>query len=148
MNLFKSPLPRTEDEFGIFVDKLVKKYGFKNRDHVAVVVAERITHLPPTQAYERMGYFADCVKKREAYNTANHVGQNTQHKVQVDYLASVLKADMNDNQAFDKLQQAVNDGSPYAKKVLDELTQPKLTVVTPIAEDTGTDSVTSEPVPV
>ena len=81
MNFFKVPLPRTEKEHNDFVDYLVKKYKFKNRDLVAITVCERTTHLPVTQAYTTYKYMADCVKRSEAYHTARNLGSLTmQHK--------------------------------------------------------------------
>lgn len=150
MNPFaKIPLPTTEAEFNKLVDKLVKRYKLKHREHAAAVVCERIGHLPPTQAYSTVKYFGDCIKKNLAYQFSRNQSKKIEHELQVDQIVAALESDPNNLQAFDALEKAINDGSPYAKAQMEKLfPTPKLSVVSKSAEESGTSPVTSEPVQV
>ena len=116
----KIQLPTTEKEFDAFVKKLCKTYKFKNAEHVSAIVAQRIQHLPPDQDVCDSLYFAACVRKNMAYQVAVHKSQWIQHKMQVEQLEMVLKADPLNQQALDALEKAVQDGSPMAREVLNK----------------------------
>ncbi len=113
-------LPQTEKEFDVLVRKLVKKFKLPNEEHAAVVVANRIMHMPPDQATVTLEYLGNCVRKNVAYQVASAKGSKISHRVQVDALVANLKANLNDQQSRDALQKAANDGSDYAKEKIAE----------------------------
>ncbi len=120
MSFFKKKvlLPTTPDLFDKLVDRVVAKYNLPERDHAAAVIANRMMHLPPDQAYCTEQYLAHCVLKNVAYQVAQSKGSQIQHKMQIDALAAALTADPLNQEVIDALEKAANQGSEYAKKVL------------------------------
>lgn len=111
-------LPQNEKEFDQLVHTLCKKYKLPNAEHAAAVVANRIQHLGPDQATSTLEYFGHCILKNIAYQVAEHRSKTIQHKMSIDQLMTLLKNNPNDQQAVDALEQAVNQGSQYAKEQL------------------------------
>ena len=111
-------LPQTEEEFNKLTDLLVKKFKLPNREHAAVLLANRIAHLPPDQAYATVDYLGHCIQKNIAFQVAQAMGSKINHKLQIDAIDTALVADPHNQQALDALQKAANEGSEYAREVL------------------------------
>lgn len=118
MSWFKILLPTTEKQFDTLIQKLMVKYNLPRYDHTAAVVANRIMHLPPDQAKTTERYLAHCVLKNMAYQVAQAKGSKIQHKIQIDAIMAELTVNPLNQQAIDALQKAANDGSDYAKAML------------------------------
>lgn len=116
--------PTTEEAFDRLIHKLVVKYKLPNEEHAAVVVANRIMHLPPDQATATLDYLGHCVLKNIAYQVAQTKAQKISHKMQIDQLISNLTANINDQQSRDALQMAASQGSEYAHECLGQLNGP------------------------
>jgi hypothetical protein len=114
-------LPQTESEFNNLINLLVKKYGLPDWNHAASVVATRITHLPPDQAYSTLEYLGGAVRKNIAYQIAQSRGQHVAHKSQVDAIVAELRSNPHNQQARDELEKAKNAGSAYARDALEKL---------------------------
>lgn len=114
-------LPTTPEAFDKLVDQIVDKYKLKDRNHAAAVIGVAIRHLPPAQAKVTHEYLGHYVIK----NIANYVAQlksnGIRHTAEVDQLVALIKKDPNDMQARDGLQKAIDEGSEYAKKVMEKL---------------------------
>lgn len=116
--------PVTDAQFDALVDAVCARFNLTNREHAESVIAIRISHLPPDQASATLEYFGHCVIKNIAFQLAQARCSRAQHKVQIDNIDAVLTASPCDQQALDALQKAVDQGSEYAKKVLDKYTCP------------------------
>lgn len=112
-------LPTTPEAFDSLIDRLIKVYKLSNKEHASAVVATRIMHLPPDQAACTLEYLGHCVMKNMAYQVAEHQSKTIQHRMQVDQLIAMLKSNPDDQQTVDLLEQAILDGSTYAKEKLD-----------------------------
>ena len=117
----KIKLPTTTKAFDILVSKLMKMYKFKNRDHVASIVANRIQHMPADEDSTSTEYLAKCINKNMAYQVAVHKAKEINHQSQIDSLMGILKATPGDQQALDAINAAITDGSEYAKEALASL---------------------------
>jgi hypothetical protein len=117
----KVRLPTTPQGFNALVERVVAKYKFTDTNHASAIVSVAIQHLPPHQAYTTIKYLGDYVTKNLANYAARHVSSKLQHEAQVDQLVSMVKSDPKDTEARDKLQQAANEGSEYAKIELKKL---------------------------
>lgn len=117
--------PQTEKEFDQLVKKVVRQYKLPNVEHAAVVIANRIMHLPPDQAMTTMEYLGHCVKKNIAYQVASAKGSQISHKMQVNQLVANLKSNINDQQSRDALKKASDEGSVYASQMFNELFEEK-----------------------
>lgn len=114
-------LPQTPNQFDDLVDKITKKYKFTDKHHAAAVISVAIRHLPSTESYSTLEYFAKWVQKSIANHVADHKNQMLKHESQIDQFVSLLRQDPNDNQARDSLERAANEGSEYAKNKLAEI---------------------------
>jgi hypothetical protein len=113
--------PINEAEYNKLVDKLMSQYKFPSREHVIAVVSNRIMHASPDQELFTVEYFAACVRKNIAYQTAEAMAKNCAHKSQIQDLVAHIKTNPGDAQAVDMLQKHAQEGSPYALAALDEL---------------------------
>jgi len=127
-------LPQTAKEFDALVKTLVTKYKLPTSDHAAAVVANRIMHLPPEQAYTTLEHLGECVLKNVAYQVAKSKGSMIQHKMQVDMIAAELKNNPLNQEAWDALESAVKEGSAYAKTVQDKCLGSKPTPILTLAK--------------
>jgi hypothetical protein len=113
-------VPITEDEFDELVKEVIERYKLPNREHAEAVIANRICHLPPDQALVSLEYLGHCVIKNIAYQIAQNRGQKMNHKIQIDQLDSILTNNPLDQQALDALSKASEEGSEYAKEILNK----------------------------
>lgn len=111
-------LPTTEKDFDKLIKVLVKKYKLPSKEHATAVVAMRIMHLPPEQATCTLEYLGHSVLKNMAYQVAEHKTKMVRHKMQVDQLDALLKANPHDQEVLDQLDKEVQAGSEYAKEVM------------------------------
>lgn len=117
-------LPITDESFESLIDQLMAFYPLPNREHASAVVAQRIMHLPPTQATCTLEYLADCVWKNAAYQLAENRSKKANQKMQIDQIDAFLKNDPNNQQALDALAKAADEGSDYAKEILAKYRDP------------------------
>lgn len=126
----KVKLPTTEAEYDALIDRLLKKYRLKDRQHAGAILSVAIRHLPPHQAYCTLDYLGHSILKNLAYQLANHRSQVLQHEIQVKQLETMLAADPNNQQALDELEKAAREGSLAAKGALERvLPKPEQNVV-------------------
>lgn len=114
-------VPITLDEFDSLAKLIVKKYKLENREHAAAVLTAAIKHLPPTQAYATLDYFAHFIIKNIANTVAQHKFELMRHEEQVDALINKLTNDPADTESRDKLELAASAGSEYAKTALSKI---------------------------
>jgi hypothetical protein len=114
-------LPTTEKAFDRLIKVLVKKYKLPSEEHATAVVARQIMHLPVDQATTTLEYLGHCVLKNMAYQLAQSKGRGVQHRSQIDQLVAELTSDPANQQAMDHLEQAISDGSEYAKLALEKI---------------------------
>ena len=117
----KIRLPTSTEEFDALVARLVKKYGFKEPEHVAAVISVAIRHIDNQTGYTTLHYLAQCVWKQMANHVANHKGELIKHKVQVDNMVNMFKQDPNNAQVLDELKKYADNGFEYAKTELAKL---------------------------
>ena len=117
----KIRLPISVQEYEQLVNKLVTKYGFEERDHVAAVISGAIRHIDNQTAYTTLHYLAQCVWKQMANHVAYHKAELIQHTVKVDNMVAMFKQDPNNNQVLDELRKYADQGSEYAKEALYKL---------------------------
>jgi hypothetical protein len=116
-------LPTTLDEFESLVTSLLDGFHESvDRDLITAVVANRIMHLPVTEASVSADYFRNCVIKSMAYGLAAEKSTKLAHKRQIEQLDQLLKDNPHDQQALDALQKAAEDGSEIAKEILAKYT--------------------------
>jgi len=113
-------LPTTKEELNELLDELVSRYKLPNREHAQAVVCNQIQRMPPEQALSSLQFLGHCILKNIAYNLARATTSEMHHKLQIDEMAAHLKTQPHDQQALDELQKAVNEGSAYAKEILDQ----------------------------
>jgi hypothetical protein len=117
----KIRLPISVAEYDTLVAKLIKKYGFAEKDHVSAVISVAIRHIDNQTAYTTYDYLAQCIWKQMANHVANHKGELIKHAVQVDQLVAMFKQDPNNQQVLDQLSLFASQGSDYAKAELDKI---------------------------
>jgi hypothetical protein len=117
----KVRLPISIEEYDNLTDKLIRKYGFKDRDYVKSIVSVAIRRLPNENAYITLDFLAQCIWKAMSNHVAAHVGDLIRHTVQVDQLVSFLRQNPNDCQTLDQLRKYASDGFEYAKTELAKL---------------------------
>jgi len=120
----KIALPQTEEQFNTLLDTVTFLMKYENRDHVAVVVANRVMHLPADQGWTTLEYLTGCVQKSIAYEIAQSIGRSTAHKFQVADLEKTIKAEPQNQQARDQLEKLANEGSLVAKQAVAALDLP------------------------
>ena len=130
-------LPTTSDEFDALIKILVENYKLPSYEHAAAVVANRIMHMSPTEATTTHEHLAHCVLKNMAFQVAQAKGSQIQHKFQIDQLDAILKNNHFDQQALDALQKATDEGSTYAKEILEKYQGKTLRVVENIEPTAG-----------
>jgi hypothetical protein len=59
-------LPRTEDEFEAFTEKIIYGFGLPDTDDTEESIATLIMHMPQSAASAPLSYFANSVKKSMA----------------------------------------------------------------------------------
>lgn len=119
MPIFK--LPRTQEDFDRIVNQVHREGEFENKDHTAAICANRIMHTAIDQDDITSEYLTKCVHRNLAYQFAANAGQRATHKFQIDDIMAQLKIDPNNQQAWDALTKAANEGSAYAKAQLETL---------------------------
>lgn len=128
-------LPTTLKEYDELVARLVKKYDLKDAHHAAALLSLAITHLPQHQYRVKLSYLGDYIRKNIANHVANHKSQTLRHEAQIDQLINALTIDPSDVQARDAIDQAINQGSEYAKKAMEKLiAHPPAVIPNPILE--------------
>lgn len=111
-------LPTTLVAFDALVDTIVKKYKLTDAHHAAAIISVAIRHIPNDEAHTTLEYLGNSVLKNLANYVAYHKGETLKHTAQVDQLINVLTQDPNNQQAFDELNKAANEGSEPAKEAL------------------------------
>ena len=114
-------LPRSLEQFDILVDRVVKKYNIEDRHHAAAIISVAIRQLPNTQATTTLKFLGESVLKNLANYIANTKGDMLKHEGQVTQLADLIRQEPNNQEAWDGLRKAANDGSPLAKDQLAKL---------------------------
>lgn len=117
----KIKLPTTLTEYDDLVDKVVETYCLTDKHHAAAIMSVAIRHIPNEQAYTTLDYLGQYIQKNIANYVAHHKGETLKHGAQVAQLADLIKTDPNNQQAWDELQKAANEGSEQAKEALTKL---------------------------
>lgn len=111
-------LPQTEEEFDKLTGTIAQLFNIGDKTLVAAVLANQIQRLPPEQAYSTIKALGEPVLKSIAYSVALSKSRKLDHRMQIDNLASLLKANPHDQQALDALDAASKEGSEYAAEIL------------------------------
>lgn len=111
-------LPTTKEELDYLVDSIVNEYNLMNRDHAEAIIINRIMHLPPDQNTTTKDYLWRCITKNLSYQLADSLGRIRKHQSEVQLWVAELRHNPHNQQVFDALEKAANDGSEYAKSAL------------------------------
>jgi hypothetical protein len=114
----KIVIPQNAKEFDSLVNKVCKKFKFKNKEHAAAVIANRIQHMPVDECTTTLEYFGACIKRNIGYQVAQNRALEMQHEQAISQLEAVLKTEPNNQQALDELQKFADKGSDLAKAIL------------------------------
>jgi hypothetical protein len=114
-------LPTTVEKFDALVDDICMEYDLKDKRHAAAVISVAIRHLPNDQAFTTTTYLYNSIHKSLANHVASYIGDRSKHEVQIEMLCDKIKKDPNDQQAWDELQKAADQGSDIAKKWIEQL---------------------------
>ena len=112
----KVKLPTTLDEFDKLSALIVKKYKLTDPHHAAAILSVAIRHIPNDEAYTTLDYLGHSILKNIANYVANHRGDTLRQKAQIDALAAMVKADPNNQQAWDELEKIAADSSQEGAK--------------------------------
>lgn len=123
----KTYLPKSPEEFDSLVDLICRKYRLTDKHHAAAIISVAIRHLPNDQATTTLKYLGHSVLKNISNYVAYNKAEILKHESQVNQLVDMIKADPNNQQAWDELNKAASEGSDKAKAAL-ALLQPEPTV--------------------
>jgi hypothetical protein len=130
-------LPTELSEYDLLVDKVFKKYNLKDKLHCAALISVAIRQIPNNQAYTSYKFLGESVMKNLANYIANYKGETLKHESQVRALVDIIKQEPLNQEAWDNLQKAADNGSEQAKKAILDLEtdfpQPGLKVVSDVA---------------
>jgi hypothetical protein len=114
-------LPVTLEEFDSLATQVIKKFNLKDEHHAAAIMSIAIRHLPNEQAFTRIDYLGHYIMKNIANYVANHKAETLKHVGQVTHLVTMLETEPNNQQAWDELTKAADQGSEIAKTAIEKL---------------------------
>lgn len=124
-------LPRDSEQYDALVEKVVKRFKLKDKHHAAALISGAIRHIPNEEAQTTIKFLGHYVLKNLANYVAYHKAEELKHEASITNLVNEIEKDQFNQEAWDKLDKAAEEGSEAAKKALMKLEgkNPKLEVV-------------------